>query len=312
MDPAPQTYNEANAQLMRRATYAAVAVAVVLIVVKLIAWLATDSVAMLSTLVDSTLDAFASFANLIAVRHALTPADDEHRFGHGKAEALSGLGQAAFIAGSAVFLLLAAGQRLLHPRPIEHEVAGIAVMVFSLVLTVGLVLYQTYAKRRTGSLAIAADALHYLGDILGNIAVIAALLLTAGLGWLWADPVFGAAIALFLLHSSWSIVRQSLDVLMDRELPDEDRSKIELLALAHDEVFEVHDLRTRSSGQQVFIQFHLVMQPDMSLREAHRIGDEVEAAILKAYPEAEVLVHLDPEGHDEHVAAQGAVQGPAA
>lgn len=298
---APTSYNAVNANLMRRATYAAVAVALVLIIAKVVAWLLTDSVSMLSTLVDSTLDIFASMANLVAVHHALTPADDEHRFGHGKAEALSGLGQAAFIAGSAVFLLLAAGQRLLHPRAIENETVGLGVMLFSLVLTIGLVLFQTYVKRRTGSLAIAADALHYVGDILGNIAVIAAILLTAGLGWLWADPVFGAAIALFLIRSSWSIVRQSLDVLMDRELPEGDREKIERLAVAHEEVTEVHDLRTRSSGQQVFIQFHLVMEPDLPLKVAHRIGDEVEAAILKEFPEAEVLVHLDPEGYDEHV-----------
>ncbi len=302
------TVSGENARLMRLATYAAVGVALVLVAGKLVAWLATDSVSMLSTLVDSTLDAFASFANLIAVRHALVPADHEHRFGHGKAEALAGLGQSAFIIGSAAFLLLAAGQRLLHPRPLEQGTLGLAVMGVSLVLTIALVLFQRHVSRRTGSIAIAADSVHYVGDILGNLAVILAIVLSVMFGWLWADPLLGAAIAGFLLKSSWTIARQSLDILMDRELPDEDRRRIDELATAHPDVIEVHDLRTRSSGQQSFIQFHLVLAPDMTLRKAHRIGDEVEAAILEGYPEAEVLVHLDPEGFDEHVATAEVVE----
>lgn len=221
---------------MRRATYASVIVAALLIAAKLAAWLVTGSVSLLASLVDSLLDALASLVNLLAVRHALTPADDEHRFGHGKAEALAGLGQAALIAGSALFLVMESIDRLLRPQPVEQSLAGIAVMVFSIVMTAALVLYQRHVVKQTGSLAVSADRLHYVGDLATDLAVIAALLLASrGADFAWFDPVCALAIAAVILKSAVDIVRGALHHLMDREMADADREQILAVVRAHPE-----------------------------------------------------------------------------
>ena len=287
------------ARLMRLATYASVAVASFLILVKLAAWLYTDSISLLSTLVDSLLDAVASLINLFAVRHALVPADREHRFGHGKAEPLAALGQTAFIAGSALFLVFAAGNRLLDPRPVLHSGIGIAVMVVAIVVTFVLTRFQAHVVRKTGSVAIEADSLHYLGDILVNAAVIVALLLASELGWAVADPLFGLAIAGYISFNAWRIARGSFDMLMDRELPEAERARIREIALANPDVRDLHDLRTRSSGRRTFIQVHIEMDGDLTLYRAHAVADEVEAALRAAFPGAEVMIHQDPHGLDE-------------
>lgn len=284
---------------MRRATYAAVTVASVLVLAKLIAWILTGSVAMLSTLVDSFLDTVASIATLIAVRHALMPADREHRFGHGKAEPLAGLGQAAFVAGSSTLLVLEALRAFWRPAPIENTAIGVAVMVLSLILTIGLVTYQRHVVRRTRSLAIKGDSVHYSGDILTNIAVIVSLLATAFLGWTFIDPLFGLAIAVFLYVNAWTIARAALNMLMDRELPDHERARIQAIARAHPDVTDVHELRTRAAGPQRFVQMHLEMDGAMSLSHAHDVADAVEQSILQAFPDAEVLIHQDPSGLTE-------------
>lgn len=275
------------------------AVALLLIVVKLVAWIVTDSVAMLSSLIDSVLDAAASIVNLVAVAHALTPADREHRFGHGKAEPLAGMAQAAFVSGSAVFLLFEAGQRLFSPRPVAAGELGIAVMVFSVLATLGLVTFQRYVVKRTGSVAISADSLHYKGDLLANGGVIVALVLSTQLGWTAADPLLAAVIGIYILFGAWGIARQSLDQLMDRELPDDQRKRIRSIAMAHTEVRDVHDLRTRASGLQTFIQFHLELDGGMALHRAHDIADAVELQILQEFPGAEVIIHQDPAGVEE-------------
>jgi ferrous-iron efflux pump FieF len=286
-------------QLMRVATYASVFVAFVLIVAKTTAWVGTDSVAMLSSLVDSILDAVASLLNLFAVRHALVPADAEHRFGHGKAEPLAGLGQAAFIAGSAVFLLFEAATRLLHPQAVMQSDFGIAVMLLSVALTLALIIFQRLVIRRTGSMAIGADALHYLSDLLTNVSVIVALLLSQRFGWNIADPLFAGGIGLFILYGAWRILQQAYDHLMDREFPDNVRDRIRAIVMRHPQVRALHDLRTRSSGASSFIQMHLEMDADISLAEAHRISDEVEATLLTSFPGAEVIIHQDPAGLEE-------------
>ncbi|WP_322096051.1 cation diffusion facilitator family transporter [Pelagibius litoralis] len=287
------------ARLLRLATTASVATACILIVVKLIAFLLTDSVSVLSTLVDSLLDAAASIINLIAVRHALVPADREHRFGHGKAEPLAALGQAAFITGSAVFLIIEASQRFVSPRSLMNGDIGIAVMVFSILATMALVMLQRYVIRRTGSLAIKADSLHYVGDILVNAAVIVALVLTAQFGWRYIDPIFGLAIAAYILFNAWQISAGAMDMLMDRELPEDERARIREIALAHSSVKGLHDLRTRASGQQIFIQGHIEMDGALSLLKAHAIADEVEDELRQAFPGAEVILHQDPYGVEE-------------
>jgi len=283
-----------TARLLRLATYASVSVAIFLIIVKLIAWGRSDSVSLLATLVDSTLDAFASIINLIAVRHALTPADKEHRFGHGKAEALAGLSQSLFIAGSSLFLLLEAVQTLFNPTEIKHAFAGIVVMVISIIATLILVSFQHYVIRKTRSVAISADALHYKSDILMNLAVIIALWL-ATMGLNIFDPIIGGIIACYILYSVWSIVSVSLDQLMDRELSDEVRADIKQIVLAHPQAQGMHDLRTRHSGTMTFIQFHLEIEDELTLVQAHNASDEIELELLKTYPGSEIIIHIDPK-----------------
>jgi ferrous-iron efflux pump FieF len=285
--------------LRRMATYASVAVAVVLIAVKFSAWLETGSVALLSSLVDSLLDAVASLINLAAVRHAMSPADREHRFGHGKAEPLAVLGQSAFITGSAMLLLAEAVRRLIWPVPVENPPAGIAVMVFSIAVTIALVLYQRHVVRRTGSIAISADELHYRSDVVLNVSVIAALVLSSIFDFPLLDPLFGAAIGIWIVYSAVRLARLSLFQLMDHELPDEEREKIRGIAQSHPDVIAAHDLRTRVAGPTAFIQIHIEMDGALSLIRAHEISDEVEAELHTAYPNAEVIIHQDPEGVEE-------------
>lgn len=287
--------NEAE-RLKRWATNAAVAVAASLIAVKLWAWIVTGSVAMLATLVDSTLDLVASALNLVAVRHALTPADEEHRFGHGKAEALAGLGQAAFIGGSAVFLLFQSVERLIDPRPIAQETVGLAVVGISIVATIALVMFQRYVIARTRSLAISADRLHYSTDVATNLGVVVAFVLAGYWGWTAADPLIGLLIGAVIAWGAFQILRGSYDELMDREFDEADRARIKEIVRAQGGVVSLHDLRTRRAGHRSFIQLHLELPPGMTLIEAHRISDEVEDAIKAAFPDAEVLTHQDPAG----------------
>ena len=285
----------ADKALVRRASEASVVVALLLIASKLYAYWVTDSVAMLSSLMDSALDAAASLLNLLAIRHAQAPADRGHRFGHGKAEPLAGLGQAAFIAGSSVFLVLEAGHRFVSPVPVANSLIGIAVSGFSIIATLALVTYQRHVMRRTRSLAVSADSLHYQGDLLLNGSVIAALALGYVVPWPYFDPIFGLLIGVFILSSAWSILRQSLQALMDHELPDADRQAIRDICCAHPDVTGVHDIRTRAAGQDIFIQLHLELDGTLPLLRAHEIADGVEEAIRQRFPGAEVIIHQDPK-----------------
>lgn len=280
-------------RLMRWATYASVATAITLIISKLVAAVLTGSVSILASLFDSMMDAAASILNLLAVHYALQPPDREHRFGHGKAEPLAGLAQAAFIAGSALFLILHTMNRLLHPQPINAGGIGIGVLIFSMVATAALLSFQHYVIRRTNSTAIRADALHYATDLLSNAAVLVALWL-ALLGWRLADPLFALGIAIYIFYSAGQIGYEAIQLLMDRELPPEVYARIKQLARAHPLVRGVHDMRTRCSGPTYFVQLHLVLDDQMPLVEAHQVGDEVEAAIVAVFPNADVLIHHDP------------------
>jgi ferrous-iron efflux pump FieF len=288
-----------RSQMLRLATWASIAVASVLIGAKLLAWLVTGSVVMLSSLVDSSLDLVASGIAWIAVRQALAPADREHRFGHGKAEAVATFAQAGFILASALGLVLAAGDRLMHPQPVVHEDVGLAVTALAIVLTLALVAFQRHVVHRTGSMAVGADSLHYAGDLLSNLTVAAALVAAVWLDAPWLDVAGAILIALYLLVGVGSLLRRSLDVLMDHELPEHERDRIKLIVRAHPAVRNIHDLRTRSSGTTRFIQLHVELDPSTSLREAHQKGDEIEAAIHADFPEAEIILHLDPHGIEE-------------
>lgn len=289
---------EEAGRLLRLATNLSVAVAIVLIFAKGYAWWQTDSVAILASLVDSLMDAGASLLNLLAVRYALAPADASHRWGHGKAEAIAGLGQGVFIVGSGLFLVSEAVDRLLHPAPVSAFSVGIGVMILTIVLTAGLVAVQTAVIRRTCSAAIRADSLHYRADLLTNAAVLIALAL-AHFGWSGVDPLFALAVAAYTLKAAWEIIRDALSELLDQELPEARRLEIIEIAGAHPRVQGVHDLRTRRSGRMDFIELHLELDDHMPLIVAHGISDAVEASIMEAIPHADVMIHLDPVSLDE-------------
>jgi ferrous-iron efflux pump FieF len=282
--------------LMRRAAIASVSVSLFLVAIKTFAYFASHSVAMLASLADSALDLFTSSLNLVAIRSALTPADAEHRFGHGKAEPLAGLAQGAFITASALFLVIQAINRIMAPEPIDNSLQALVVMCLAIFTAIGLILYERKVVARTGSLAVEADQNHYLADLATNIGVVLALLCSAYLGWTLADPLIALAVAGVMLFTALSVGRQSFHQLMDRELPDEERARIMRIAHGHAAVKNVHDLKTRMAGLSTFIQLHLGLDPKMSLAEAHAISDAVEAALMTAYPGAEVIIHQDPAG----------------
>jgi ferrous-iron efflux pump FieF len=283
-------------RLTALAAIASMSVAAILIGAKLAIWIVTGSVAILGSLVDSGLDAIASIVTFISIRQAAQPPDRAHRYGHGKAEAIGAFVQAGFVLGSALFLASEAAQRLIAPRPIAESAFGIAVLLLAILLTAALLAFQSFVVRRTGSIAIEADSLHYRSDLLMNLAVIAALLLIEATGRPIIDPLFGLALVLVLLYSALRVARRALDMLMDRELPAEARARIRKLALAHPSAHDVHDLRTRRAGSDVFIELHLELAGDLDLEQAHDITHEVEARIRAAFPEADILVHQEPAG----------------
>ncbi|MDH4022564.1 MAG: cation diffusion facilitator family transporter [Gammaproteobacteria bacterium] len=299
MTTARKTNALRRATLLRSATYASVGVAVCLVLVKTWAWRATDSVSILSSLADSFLDVLASLLTFWAVRYSLRPPDHEHRFGHGKAEGLAALLQALIISGSGVFVGSEAVNRLISPTPIEQPVAGIAVIVASTIITLALVYWQRYVSLETGSVAIAADAMHYKTDLALNLGVVAGVAMAAYTGQRWVDPLVGLGVAVFLVQGAWRIAAKSLDILLDREIPSADRDRIRDLATRHAKVLGFHDLRTRHGGSGYIVQFHLELEPRTSLVETHRILDEVEYWIEKAYPGCEIIIHPDPLGFEE-------------
>ncbi|ABA76674.1 MULTISPECIES: cation diffusion facilitator family transporter [Pseudomonas] len=288
------TTSPEHARLLRLATRASVAVACTLIIAKAIAWWLSGSVSMLAGLTDSALDGIASLLNLLAVHYALRPADDDHRYGHGKAESLAGMAQALFIGGSALLIAFQAYERLKNPEPLGAPWLSIGVIVFSLVLTAALLMLQHRVIKQTGSNAVRADSLHYRSDLLLNGSILIALVL-AGLGFEQLDAWFGLGIAAYILWSAIQIARESFSVLMDEELPTDVSQHMLELACGVPGVLGAHDLRTRISGNHWFVQLHLELPGELTLSVAHGISDQAADAIHKAYPRAEVLVHADPQ-----------------
>ena len=284
-----------NNKLVKVAGYASLIVATFLLCIKFYALWKTSSMAILAGLLDSLLDLAASAINLIAIKWAIAPADDDHRFGHGKAEALAGLAQSTLIATSAILLVLENIGRLVNPVPVTEIDLGIWVTVITLVVTMALIAFQRYVISATGSLAVKADHAHYKNDIYLNIGVFLALIITAYTPYHQADPVIAMIVAVIILWGIKGILKQSFDQIMDKEFSEEKRERIFRLATMHDAVGDIHDLRTRMSGGTSFIQFHLELPPETKLFEAHRISDEVEDIIKKEFPLAEIFIHLDPE-----------------
>ena len=285
-----------RANLARSAAAASIAVAVLLVALKLWATWRTGSTAMLGSLADSALDLVASLATLVGVWIAAQPADEEHRFGHGKAEALAAVFQVMLIALSAAGIAFRAVQQLLAGARPEAATEGIAVSTIAIIATLALLGWQRYVLARTGSVAIAADHVHYQSDLLLNLAVIAALALDSYAGFARADPLFGFAIAAWLLWGAWRAGSDAVDQIMDREWPDEKRDAFLAVLAKHPDIRGVHDLRTRTSGTDDFVQFHMAVDPDLRITEVHDLMDDVEARIALDFPGVEVLIHPDPQG----------------
>jgi ferrous-iron efflux pump FieF len=275
---------------------ASIAMAVILLALKSWAAVQTSSMAMLGSLADSGLDLVASLIVLLGVSVAAQPADNDHRFGHGKAEALASLVQVILITLSALFIGFRAVQRLVSGASTAQAELGITVSLIALVLTGALISYQRYVVRRTGSLAIGTDRLHYSSDLLLNGSVIVALALEQFAGLTGADALFGLLIALWLLWGAWSASSNAFDQLMDREWPDELRERFLAAASEYPELAGLHDLRTRTSGTHHFAQFHVWVPADWTVREAHDRLDRVEEALQQRFPGTEILIHVDPEG----------------
>lgn len=285
--------NQHTTYLVRSAALASIAVAITLLLAKIVAWTMSDSASVMSSMLDSMMDIAASVVNFFAIRYALMPADQDHPFGHTKAEGIAALVQAAFILGSVAFLLLHVLERLVNPRAVVALEESIGIMLFSALATALLVMYQRYVYHRTGSLAVKADSAHYYGDILTSLAVVVALL-AAYWQVYWLDPVIALVIALVLVYSLVDIIKSALRVLMDEALSNEDEQRLEQIILACEGVLGCHDIKTRRSGMMEFIQFHLEVDGQQSLQQAHHIGLCVEQAVQQAFPRAQIIIHHDP------------------
>jgi len=288
-----------RSELTTRAAIASIGMAVILIALKSWAAYRTDSTAMLGSLADSGIDLVASLVVLLGVRIAAQPADFDHRFGHGKAEALAALVQIVLITISAIYVGARAVQRLMSGAQTAQAELGIGVSLVAMALTIGLISYQRYVVRRTGSLAIGTDRLHYSSDLLLNGSVIVALVLDQFARLTGADALFGLAIALWLLWSAWRASSHTFDQLMDREWPDELRDRFLAAAKEYPELAGLHDFRTRTSGTHYFAQFHVWVPANWTVQEAHDRLDRVEEELQRRFPNTEILIHVDPEGQTD-------------
>ncbi|AIN19847.1 cation diffusion facilitator transporter family protein [Yersinia rochesterensis] len=281
------------ARLVKAAALSATVLASILLIIKIFAWWHTGSVSLLAALVDSLVDLAASLTNLFVVRYSLQPADEEHTFGHGKAESLAALAQSMFISGSALFLFLTGFQHLASPTPLQDPGIGIWVTLIALFSTMILVTFQRWVVRKTQSQAIRADMLHYQSDVMMNGAILIALALS-WYGFHRADALFALGIGVYILYSALRMGYDAVQALLDRALPDDERQEIINIVTSWPGVIGAHDLRTRQSGPTRFIQLHLEMEDMLPLMEAHILADQVERALLHRFPGADVLIHQDP------------------
>jgi ferrous-iron efflux pump FieF len=299
MSSIPEDSQRASA-LKSFAARASLAVAVVLVAIKLAAWSATGSIALLTSAVDALVDTAASLITYSGVRYAERPPDRQHRFGHGKGEAVAAYTQATILGGAGFVLAIQAVERLIFPQSLDGLEIGVWVILASLLAAAALVAMQTWVVRKTGSTAIAADKAHYLTDVAVNVAVLLALGITILTGWTRADPAFAFAISGYMLWTAYEIATEALVQLLDRELSTEDRRRIKEAVLACEGVRAIHDLRTRSSGDRVFVEYHLEVNPRLALDVAHAIGDATETTLKALLPgTVEVTAHMEPYGIDD-------------
>ena len=284
-----------NNRLMKQASYASVIVAATLIVLKGITFFLTGAVSILSSLLDSVQDMLTSLVNVIAVKHATEPADRKHRFGHGKAQALGGLIQACIIALASVGLLIESCRRFFNPMPISHMTMGIVITLFAILMTLILVRFQTFVVQKTQSLSIKADRAHYAGDVAMNIGVLISIVVSYYTGWLYVDALFGVSVSVYLGITVYHVLKESFNMLMDTEMPEDFRKQIKEIALSLPEVIVVHDLKTRQSGSIAFVQFCIHLNDTLTLRQAHDITDKIEHQIKHRFPDTSVIIHAEPE-----------------
>ena len=280
-------------RLVKRSTTFSICFALLLIAIKFVSWWITDSYSLLVSLFDSSMDFLASGLNFVLIRYALKPPDDDHLFGHGKAESLAALAQSAFIIGSVIFLLFNSIKLVIHPTPVNYPIVGIIISSISTVLTFALVSYQRHVIKLTGSNAIKADMLHYSADLLMNIAVIIALCLS-WIGIVYADGVLALLIGGYIFFHAIKIMFIALQDLLDKALPESDNQKIHELAMSFSDIQGVHDIKTRRSGPITFVQLHIELDDNMPLVKAHAIADKLENMVANQFSPAEVIVHQDP------------------
>ncbi|WP_386688933.1 cation diffusion facilitator family transporter [Lonepinella sp. MS14437] len=293
-------------QFVKRASQLAIVVASVLILIKAFAWWQTGSIAILAAMTDSVVDLFASITSILVLRFALLPPDHNHAFGHGKAESLAALAQSAFIAGSAVFLLLQGTHKLTNPQIIDNSQLGICVSIISIAFTAALVGYQKKVIKLTESPAIQADCLHYQTDLLMNVAILIAMLLNM-YGFIYTDAIFAIGIALYIAYNAFKMAWEALQVLLDKALPPEEIDQIKRMAEQHRNIIGIHSICTRRAGAVRFIQLHLELPDSLTLFQAHQITDELEEKILTVFPNADIIIHQEPKSIVDLERAQGLI-----
>ena len=277
-------------QLKRSATYLAIVVSVVLIILKLVVWNITKSVSVQASMLDSMLDALTSFINFLALQYSLRPADTEYRWGHGKAEALAGFAQGVLITLFSCFLIFSIIHRLFYPEPLVPSFISILMVVFASFLTLILVAWQKYVVKKTGSLIIKSDSVHYETDLLSNFGILLSLYVSMKFNFIYVDFMVGVLIAVYLMISVWKILWSSIDILMDKELDGAIRQRITELALSHPKVKEIHDMRTRSGGAKRFVQFAIKCRKKQSVEEMEKVTHEVYSSLQKVFPDMDITI----------------------
>ena len=292
--------NQKNTHLLvRSASIASLLVASTLIVLKYYGWVTTNSVSLLGSLADSLIDFLASVFVFVAISYSILPADAKHRFGYGKSEGLAAFVQSLFIGISGIYVCFEAIKRLLNPSQINQPSTAIWIILVSIVLTLALVMYQKYVVKKSKSIAIESDRYHYLTDTYINLSVLFSIAITGWTRFVFIDALVGLLISGVILYTSVTLLKKSFKILLDQEIQSDDRDRIREIALDHPKVLGFHDLRTRDTGREYIIQFHLELDPNMSLLESHEITDEVTDNVLKLYPDSELIIHTDPLGIDE-------------
>ncbi len=285
---------EQHNRLMRIASILSVATALFLAGLKAITFFVTGSVAILSSLFDSIQDMMTSLVNLIAVREATMPADKQHRFGHGKAQALGGLFQGFIITGAAIILFKESVERFFYPQPVQEVNFGLIITGIAIVLTIMLVQFQKYVIRKTNSLSIKADLTHYAGDIIMNIGVGVSILVSYLAKWYFVDALFGIVVSVYLIYSVLSVFKEAMNMLMDAEVSPDVRKQIKQIACSVEGVFDCFDLKTRLSGNEMIVQFSVSLDDNLTLFQAHNKIDEIEAVIHRQFPDMQLIIHPEP------------------